>query len=133
MQDFFVVLEIPANTSLDNPISVDVLIEGDELRRIAYLIPPGWHALAGFAVYYGIEQIYPDRRGEWISGDSVYKEVELKWLMPSRKTILTIFGYNTDNTYPHKVFIWFSTIDKEEDKASYISSLLERISEWLGL
>jgi hypothetical protein len=33
--------------------------------------------LAGFAVYYGIEQIYPDRRGEWISGDSVYKEVEL--------------------------------------------------------
>jgi hypothetical protein len=133
MQDFFVVLEIPANTSADDPVSVDVLIEGDELRRLAYLIPSGWHALAGFAVYYGIEQIYPDRRGEWISGDSVYKEVELKWQMPSRKTILTIFGYNTDSTYPHKVFIWFSTIDKEEDKTSYIGSLLERISEWLGL
>jgi hypothetical protein len=133
MQDFFVVLEIPANTSVNSPVSVDVEIEGDELRRIAYLIPPGWHGLAGFAVYYGIEQIYPDRRGEWITGDSVYKEVELKWPMPSRKTILTIFGYNTDSAYPHKVFIWFSTIDKEEDKASYIGSILERISEWLGL
>jgi len=37
MQDFFVVLEVPANTSPDNPVSVDVLVEGDELRRIAYL------------------------------------------------------------------------------------------------
>jgi hypothetical protein len=133
MQDFFVIVEIPANTSPDAPISVDIEVEGDELRRIAYLIPPGWHALAGFAVYYGIEQIYPDRRGEWITGDSVYKEVEVKWLMPSRKTILTVFGYNTDNTYPHKVFIWFSTIDKEEDKPSYVSSMLERIIEWLGI
>jgi hypothetical protein len=133
MQDFFAVVEIPANTSMDRPISVDVLIEGDELRRIAYLIPPGWHALAGFAVYYGIEQIYPDRRGDWITGDNVYKEVELKWKMPSRKTILTISGYNTDELYPHKVFIWFSTIDYEEDKVSWISSLLERITEWLGL
>jgi hypothetical protein len=133
MQDFFVILEIPANTNPDNPVSVDVEIEGDELRRIAYFIPPGWHGLAGFAVYYGIEQIYPDRRGEWISGDSVYKEVELKWQMPSRKTIITIFGYNTDNVYPHKVFIWFTTIDKAEDKTSHISSMLERVLEWLGL
>jgi len=133
MQDFFVVLEIPANTSPDNPVSADVLIEGYELRRIAYLIPPGWHGLAGFALYYGVEQIYPDRRGEWISGDNVYKEVELRWKMPERKTILSILGYNTDSTYPHKVFIWLSTIDFEEDKVSWISSILERITEWLGL
>jgi hypothetical protein len=133
MQDFFIVFEIPANTGQDNPITADVLIEGDELRRIAYLIPPGWHGLAGFALYYGVEQIYPDRRGEWVTGDSVYKEVELKWQMPERKTVLTVFGYNTDSAYPHKVFIWLSTIDKEEDKTSYIGSLLERIGEWLGL
>jgi hypothetical protein len=55
LQDFFVVVEITANTSANNPISVDVLVEGYELRRIAYLIPQGWRALAGFAVYYGIE------------------------------------------------------------------------------
>jgi hypothetical protein len=133
MQDFFVIVEIPANTSPDAPISVDVLIEGDELRRVAYLIPPGWHGLAGFALYYGVEQIYPDRRGEWVTGDNVYKEVELKWRMPERKTILSILGYNTDSVYPHKVFIWLSTIDFEEDKVSWISSVLERISEWLGL
>jgi hypothetical protein len=133
MQDFFIVFEIPANTSADNPVSVDVLVEGDELRRIAYLIPPGWHGLACFALYYGVEQIYPDRRGEWVSGDNVYKEVELRWKMPERKTILSILGYNTDSVYPHKVFIWLSTIDFEEDKVSWISSMLERISEWLGL
>ena len=133
MQDFFVVFEIPANTDVNSPVSVDVEIEGDELRRIAYLIPPGWHGLAGFAVYYGIEQIYPDRSGEWITGDSVYKEVELKWKMPSSKTILSVYGYNTDGLYPHKVFIWLSTIYLEEDKASYISSMMERFMTWLGL
>jgi hypothetical protein len=133
MQDFFVIVEIPANTSPDAPMSADVLIEGDELRSIAYLLPPGWHALAGFAVYYGIEQIYPDRSGEWITGDNIYRNVEIKWRMPARRITLTVKCFNVDSQYNHKVFIWFSTIDREEDKTSYISGLLERISKWLGL
>ncbi len=133
MRDYFYIVEIPANTSADNPLTVDCPVEGDELRRIAYLIPPGWHALAGFAVYFGIEQIYPERKGEWVTGDNVYRQVELRWKMPARRLLLNVQAYNNDGQYPHKLFIWFSTIDFEEDKLTYISSMLERIMEWLGL
>ena len=133
MREVFTVFEIPANTPRSNPAYTDVELEGDRLERVSYLIPTGWHGLAGFAVYHGIEQIYPERSGEWVSGDGIYRECVLRWRMPERRLKLRLRGYNADELYPHKVFIWFTTSDLEEDKLSAIADSIGRVLRWIGL
>jgi len=131
--DFFTVVRIPAGTPRDRALEVDVEIEGDRLDCVAYLIPTGWHALAGFAINYGIEQLYPHRRGEWVTGDGLYREVRLNWRMPERRLRLTVKAYNEDSVYEHKLFIWFTTSDVEEDRLGWLVETLARIARWIGL
>jgi len=114
MVEYFAKLTIPANTPADNPAIVEVEVEGDVLAELAYLIPPGWTALAHFAVFYGIKQIYPVEAGTWVTGDNLYRPVALRWHLPESPAKLTIKGYNQDDTYPHTVYLWLLTKPEEE-------------------
>jgi len=114
MPDYFTKLKIPANTPVDKPVTADVKVEGEVLAELAYLIPPGWWALAHFAVFYGIKQNYPAEAGTWATGDNLYRPVPLRWHLPEPKTTLTIKGYNQDETYPHTVYLWLLTKPEEE-------------------
>lgn len=114
MPEYFRKLTIPANTPENKPVGIDIEVEGEVLSEIAYLIPPGWCALAHFALFYGIEQIYPEELGTWITGDNVFRVVPLKWNMPEWRTKISIRGWNEDDTYEHSVFVWLLTATKEE-------------------
>jgi len=111
--DYFVKLEIPANTKEDAPKEVNVEVEGFRLEEVAYLIPPGWCALAHFAVFYGIRQIYPEEAGTWVTGDGLYRAVPIRWRLPEPKTVLTLKGWNQDDTYKHTVYLWLTTQPEE--------------------
>jgi len=112
--EYFTKLTIPKNTPSDNPATKTIEIEGEVLAEIAFLIPPGWTALAHFAVFYGIKQIYPAELGTWVTGDNLYRHVPLRWRLPEPNTTLTIKGYNQDDTYPHTVYLWLLTKPEEE-------------------
>jgi len=114
MGDYFMWLEIPANTPETAPVEKTVEIEGEILSEIAYLIPPGWAALARFALFYGIKQIYPMPGLEWVTGDDLYRSIPLKWPLPERKVRITIKGWNEDDTYPHSVYLWLLTQPEPE-------------------
>jgi len=114
MGDYFAKLKIPANTPVDKPVTADVEVEGEVLAELAYLIPPGWSALAHFAIFYGIKQIYPAEAGTWVTGDDLYRSVPLRWRLPESPVNLTIKGYNEDDTYPHTVYLWLLTKPEEE-------------------
>ena len=98
------------------PVEKAITIEGEILSELAYLIPPGWSALARFAIFYGIKQIYPEPEAEWVTGDNAYRRVPIGWSMPESKISLTIKGYNTDDTYPHTVYVWLLTKPEAEAK-----------------
>jgi len=114
MPDYFVKLAIPADTAEDAPVEKTVEVEGFRLEEVAYLIPPGWSALAHFAVFYGIRQIYPAEAGTWVTGDGLYRRVPLRWLLPESPCKLTLKGWNEDNTYSHTVYMWLLTKPEEE-------------------
>jgi len=114
MGDYFVSLTIPANTPEASPATKDVEIEGEILSEIAYLVPPGWCALAHFAVFYGIKQIYPEEEGTWVTGDDLYRPVPVKWRLPESPCKVTIKGWNEDDTYPHTLYLWLLTAPEEE-------------------
>jgi len=114
--EYFTSLSIPANTPVETPAEKEIIIEGEILSEIAYLIPPGWSALARFAIFYGIKQIYPEPEADWVTGDDVYRPVPITWRMPESKLTLTIKGYNTDDTYAHGIYIWLLTKPEEEAK-----------------
>jgi len=116
MGDYFVSLIIPANTPEPSPATKDIEIEGEVLSEIAYLIPPGWCALAHFALFYGIHQIYPEQLGTWVTGDDLYRSVPLKWPLPESPVKITIKAWNEDDTYEHSVYLWLLTAPEEEAK-----------------
>jgi len=116
MGEYFIKLTIPANTPSDKPVETTIQVEGEVLTEIAYLIPPGWAALAHFAFYYGIKQFYPEPEGLWITGDNMYREVMVKWTLPESPCKLTIKGWNEDDTFEHTVYIWLLTEVEVEAK-----------------
>jgi len=114
MGDYFTMLKIPANTPLDKPAETTLEVEGEVLDELAYLIPPGWSALAHFSIFYGIKQIYPVETGTWVTGDDLYRPVPIRWKLPESPCKLTIKGYNQDDTYDHSVYLWLLTKPEEE-------------------
>ena len=114
MGDYFTWLTIPHKNAEPGEAQRDIEIEGEILSEIAYLIPSGCCALASWALFYGIKQIYPEPEGEWVTGDDLYKPVPLKWPMPESKVKLTIKGLNLDDVYPHTIYLWLLTAPEEE-------------------
>jgi len=134
MGDYFVKLKIPANTPVDKPVTAEVTLKGEVLAELAYLIPPGWSALAHFAVFYGIKQIYPAELGTWVTGDDLYRLVALRWHLPESPAKLTIKGYNQDDTYPHTVYLWLHTKPLEEAKPwQIIADFVKILKKLMGL
>jgi len=114
MGDYFAKLTIPANTPVDKPVTADVEVEGEVLAELAYLIPPGWSALAHFAIFYGIKQIYPAEAGTWVTGDDLYRMVPIRWVLPETPCKLTVKGYSEGAAYDHTLYLWLLTKPKEE-------------------
>ena len=134
MGEYFTSLSIPANTPATAPAEKEIIIEGEILSEIAYLIPPGWSALARFALFYGIKQIYPEPEADWVTGDDVYKSVPIAWSMPESKLSLIIKGYNTDDTYPHSVYVWLLTKSEVEAKPwKIIADFVSILKRLMGL
>jgi len=113
MGDYFVKLAIPADTKQTAPVETTVEVEGFRLEEIAYLIPAGWCALAHFALYYGIHQIYPEEQGTWVTGDNLYRPVPILWRLPESPCTLTVKGWNEDIENDHTIYLWLLTKPEE--------------------
>jgi len=133
-QEYFTSLRIPADTPKDQPETKTVEVEGEFISELAYLIPPGWVGLARFAIFYGIEQIYPDPTLEWVTGNDLYRPVPLRWKLPEPKVTLTIKGYNEDTRYSHTVYLWIRTAPIEVVKPLRIlADLVQILKKLMGL
>ena len=134
MGDYFTSLEIPESKPAEDPAETEITVEGEVLSEIAYLIPSGCCALASWALFYGIKQIYPETEGSWVTGDDLYREVALKWPMPELKVTLTIKGYNLDSENPHTIYLWLLTRPEEEARPwKVISDFVAILKRLIGV
>jgi len=102
-------LTIPANTKETAPVETTLEIEGDTVIRLEMEFPDGCVRLAHVAVFYGIRQLWPTEAGTWLASNDWVISFPVSWDLPEPKTVLTIRGWNEDDTYKHTVTCRFVT------------------------
>jgi len=132
--DYFIPLEVPANTPKDSPVTKTIEIEGEVLGEIAYYFPLGPSFMVSFAVFYGIEQIYPEPEGEWVAGDGMYRRVPVGWTLPESPCKITIKAVSPNTSYDHTIYIWLLTrLEVELRPWQILTDFVETLEELLGL
>jgi hypothetical protein len=96
-------LAIPANTPKTSPVTQTVKLETGVLRKISVLIPPGHQCLAHVVLLDGSTQIFP-RIGD-LHGDGETVEADVFIEIPEPERILTLVGWNDDDTYQHTFYV----------------------------
>jgi len=75
------------------------------ITHSSVLFPPGCAGLVYVQVWLGGHQLIPWSRGEWIRGDDHLVELEMYYPVGPVPRLITIKGYNDDDTYPHTVSV----------------------------
>jgi len=128
-------LTIPANTPEDAPVEKKLEIEGAILGKIHFLIPAGHHALARLAIFYGIDQIFPEETGTWLRGEDESFSMRLNWPLPEYKTTITFKGWNEDDTYPHTFYLRLEVAERVEEARPWrvIADFVAILKRLMGL
>jgi len=108
---YCVTLEIPANTPKENAVEKQVVIKERYLESIYVFFPPGHVCLTRVAVFYGEDQIFPDKDHEWVFGNNTYVGGYVFKEIPRDKPIIRVKGYNLDTEYDHTVYVFINTND----------------------
>ena len=98
-------LTLPKNTTADSPGSVDIPISPAVVDRVEITFPSGCVGLVGVRFKYQSRVIFPFNPNGWYKGNGqtviFTPNVELK----EEPLMLTVEGYNEDDTYQHIVYI----------------------------
>jgi len=121
-------LEIPANTEETSPLEKEVKVEGEVIDTIQIVIPWGHGALAGLAIFYGLEQVAPRPSGTWFKGNNQVIEWRELFTIPERKANLVLKGYNDDDSYSHTFIVRFVV---HKRRVAMIHEIIERLISWL--
>lgn len=100
---------VPKNTPRESPFEVKINIYEKYLTRVGIFFPPGPLLLVGVAVFYGEEQLFPHREGDWVIGDDIYIESEVEYKAPEYPWTIRVLAYNEDQVYDHTVVVYLST------------------------
>ena len=107
-------LTIPANTSKEDPQTLDVELPVGVIHKIDIVFPPGCCGLAGVAVFHGLHQVWPSYSDEWFSTDGETISFEEFYEVKPGFTTFTLKGYNEDDTYQHTIIFRFGVLKKSE-------------------
>lgn len=83
----------------------EIEVEGDYLTNLTITFPHGCCGLMDVAILYGDEQIFPQNKGEYYSGDGETIKWEGLYRLPEKPCTFVIYTYNQDDTYNHMVFV----------------------------
>jgi len=121
-------LKVPVKTEKTSPVEKEVEVEGEVIDVIQIVIPWGHGALAGMAIFYGLEQIAPRPTGAWFRGNDQVIEWRELFTIPERKAKLKLIGYNKDDSYPHTFIVRFVV---HKRGVAMIHEVIERLISWL--
>lgn len=98
-------LTLTKNTTTEDPNSVDIPIQPMLIDRVEITFPSGCVGLVGVRFKYQSRVIFPYNPEGWYKGNGqtvVFSpNIELK----EEPLMLTVEGYNEDDTYQHIVYI----------------------------
>ncbi|WP_448578888.1 hypothetical protein [Thermosphaera sp.] len=98
-------ISVPPGSAVEE----EVWIEGDVIKSVSVVFPPGPHGLLKVAIFYGEKKIYPSEEKSWISGDNERIETHAVWRLPETPCRLIVRAENHDTLYPHMFFLRLET------------------------
>jgi len=96
-------LEIPSGQEKDDPVSTTMKLCEGAITRSFVLFPSGCAGLAWVQIWLNGYQLIPWERGEWLRGDDHIIRDDSRYPVSEQPRLLTIYGYNEDETYPHTI------------------------------
>ena len=96
-------VEIPADTSKDDPVEVEAEIEEEVLVRGLVVFPAGCRGMVESKIMYGQLQIAPRPFGAVFKGDNIAIPFELWRILPDRPTKLRLLAWSPGTSYKHTI------------------------------
>jgi len=101
-------LTIPANTPATSPVEQEVQLGHGMLTTTRIRLPAGHAGLAHLRIYRWEHQLYPTSADRDYAGDDEVIEIEDQVPIDEPPYTLTLWGYNTDDTYAHTFEVSFT-------------------------
>ena len=96
-------LTIPEKVVVDGTASTSMKLCEGAITRTFIQFPSGCAGLAWVQIWLNGHQLVPWERGEWLRGDDHIIFDNSRYPVTGPPRLLTIYGYNEDETYPHTV------------------------------
>ena len=100
---FKIDLKIPSGQEKDDPASTAMKLCKGAITRSFVLFPSGCAGLVWVQIWLNGYQLIPWHRGEWLRGDDHIIRDDSRYPVSEQPRLLTIYGYNEDDTYSHTV------------------------------
>ena len=135
--DYSVSLAIPSSTSSSSPASTTVKVSAYTLNVYEIEFPAGCAGLVGVSVWQGGHQLYPSTEGQWFVSDNFIISRDTYLDIHRGGNVLTIKGYNSDDTYAHTIQFrcsiekdWVISLHKDLDR---MNRLLKAVLGKMGI
>ena len=104
---------IPANTSQDSPKRYKCKLTHGVIHRIEIGFPPGCAGLAGLKINEGLHQLWPTNPEGAFNTDGYTIVINEYYELYRAPYMLTLIGWNDDDTYPHTLEVRFGILPQE--------------------
>lgn len=122
-----------ANTAKTSPLESWMGISRGLIYRMQVMFPFGSTGLMGVKIFEGGHQIYPVSFDEWLLGHGETIDFEDLYLVTVLNTKLRILTYNTDDLYPHSLYIRMGIVSLPQFIAHFLPTVgyeeLEKLIE----
>ena len=125
-------INIPKNTTFDNPVTQDLRLAHGIITWFSILFPPGCARLAHCTIHHYAKQIVPSIEGMDLSGDTFPIEWNEYYEMYAEPYLLKFTGWNEDDTYPHKLSIRIAILPRKAILAVAVADAIKNLFAMLS-
>ncbi len=131
---YVLALIIPANTAEDSPYEEDLKLTDGVITHVEVEFPAGCAGLAHSYARQAVHQVFPTNPDGQLCSDNHVITWDDYEDLDADPRVLTIAGWNTDDTYPHTI-TWRIELTPREiaERGQTSMTMLDRLGKLLGL
>ena len=134
MPFYSLALTVPVNTPATAPATQDLHIYPGVITQLAIQFPKGCAGLVHATLMRVGSQVWPASPDSDLSTDGNIILAEEQYDITDEPLRLTLSAYNLDDTYPHTITLWVTTVDADQVQAQrQTASMLTKFLQLVGL
>ena len=117
-------IDTPANTPQSAPQVTRKRVSAGRIRQFIVYFPPGNAGLLHMRIRHGAHSLLPYNLESDLNGENIKYDLPEDILIDRQTWQITIETWNTDDTFPHKVYVIMSILE-EVTPPSWVTVLLK--------